>query len=745
MSNCKLVHRLPALLALAIVVAGVTAEAALASDTGPADRPRVGLVLGGGGARGAAHIGVLKELERLRVPIDAIAGTSMGAIVGGLYASGMSADELEQLVNSLDWARVLSDTPARSNLNFRRKQDDVRYPIELELGLRDAGLVLPMGLVQGQNLDLLLRDLTAVVAHIHNYDDLPIPFRAVASNIETGEAHVMAGGDLAKSIRASMSVPGLIAPASLDGTLLVDGGIVANLPIDVMQNMDVDIIIAVDVEFPLYPPEELQSATAITEQMLTVLTRKETLRQIATLQSTDVLIRPQLGTFSSSDFSASQEAVAKGIAATVQAEQRLRELAVDEQSFAAYSAARKPVPRGPGKLAFVRINHDDQIATSLLASRLGIFAGDSIDKQALAAAAGRVYALDLYQQVAYQLVEENGELGVVYTAVAKSWGPDFVNFGVSVEDDFDGSTGFNVLGRLTRTGLNSRGAEWRTDFLLGTDLSLYSEYYQPFGARLEYFVAPHLDLQQSNQNVFVNKQSTAQMRVASTEAGIDFGKELGSVGEIRLGVYSGRGESRIKIGDPAIPDDEFDTGGIFAGLQVDTFDDSRFPRTGSRAALRWDVSRESLGADVNFETLQADYLSAWSRGKSTLQLGLSYATTFDTDDLPREYFPLGGFLHLSGLERGRISGPHAALGRLVYYRLVSDYTGGLFEVPVYLGGSVEAGGVWQSRSDMSLDSTLAGGSVFAAFDAYFGAIYLAAGFAEGGERAYYLLIGSPTR
>lgn len=745
MSNCLNVRGLSVLLALAIVVASTTTQAEVANQSKNSDRPRVGLVLGGGGARGAAHIGVLQELERLRVPIDAIAGTSMGAIVGGLYASGMSADELEQLVNSLDWARVLSDTPERSNLNFRRKQDDVQYPVELELGLRDGTLVLPMGLVQGQNLGLLLHDLTAGVAHIENYDNLPIPFRAVASNIETGDVHVMASGDLAESIRASMSVPGMIAPIRLDGKLLVDGGIVANLPIDVMRSMDVDIIIAVDVEFPLYSPQELQSATAITEQMLTILTRKETLRQIATLQPSDVLIRPQLGTLSSSDFSASADAISKGIAAAIQAEGRLQELAVDEQAFVVYSAGRKPAARALESLAFVRIEHDDPIATSLLRSRLGVFVGDAIDEQALAAGAGRVYALDLYQRVGYQLVEEDGEVGVIYTAVAKSWGPDFVNIGVSVEDDSDGSTGFNVLGRLTRTGLNSRGAEWRTDFQLGTDLSLFSEYYQLFGARLNYFVAPYVDLQQRNQNIFVDDQATAQLRVISDEFGLDFGMELGATGELRSGVYSGSGESRIKIGDPRMPKNEYDTGGVFAELQLDTFDDSRFPRSGSRATLHWDMSRQSLGADRNFETLEADYLSAWSRGKSTLQLGLSYATTFDADDLPQEYFPMGGFLRLSGLERGRISGPHAALGRLIYYRLVSDYTGGLFDVPVYLGGSLEAGGVWQSRSDMSFDSSVTSGSLFAAFDAYFGAIYFAAGFAEGGERTYYLLIGSPAR
>lgn len=748
MSNSKVVHSLSAILMLAMVFTTAAAEVESVDATVAGERPRIGLVLGGGGARGAAHIGVLRELERLRVPIDAIAGTSMGAIVGGLYATGMSAADLEEVVRSLDWAKVMSDTPQRSELNFRRKQDDVQYPADIEFGLRGGALVLPNGVVQGQNLGLVLRDLTATVAYIDNFDDLPTPFRAVASNIETGEPYVMASGSLARSIRASMSVPGLIAPVRLDGKLLVDGGIVANLPIDVMRTMNVDIIIAVDVEFPLYAPDELHSAAEITEQMLTILTRKETLRQIATLQPSDVLIRPKLGTFASSDFANVAQAIENGlaaVAAVAAVEDRLRELSVDEQTYADFTARRKPRTSDDNRLAFVRIEHDDRIANELLMSRLGVFPGDSIDAGHLAAGANSLYGLDLYEQVSYRLEEEDGKTGIVYTAVAKSWGADFFNFGVSVQDDFDGSTTFNAFGRLTKAGINSRGAEWRTDFQLGTDLALLSEFYQPFGKGLKYFVAPRIDLQQSNQNIFFDDQPVAEFRTTASEFGIDLGAELGNVGEARVGVYSGSGAARIKLGDPAVVDNHFDTGGIFAQLRFDSLDDSRFPRTGVKADFKWDMSRRSLGADVNFEIFAADYLSAWSRGKSTLQLGLSYATTFDAADQIQEYFPLGGFLHLSGFAPGQVTGPHAALGRLVYYRLVSDYTGGLFEVPIYLGGSVEAGNVWQSRADMSFSSLRINGSLFAAFDTYIGAIYIATGFAEGGEQAYYLSIGSPPR
>ena len=709
------------------------------------DRPRIGLVLGGGGARGAAHIGVLQELERLQIPVDAIAGTSMGAIVGGLYAAGTSADELEQIVNSLDWSLALSNTPRRPDLTFRRKQDDVRYPISLELGVRDGDIVLPMGVVQGHNLDLILRELTADAAHITDFDELPIPFRAVAANIETGETYVMAGGDLARSMRASMAVPGLIAPTLVDGNMLVDGGIVANLPVSVMREMDVDIIIAVEVDFPLYSKEELNSAPAITEQMLTILMRRETQRQIATLEPDDVLIQPALDTFASSNFFEASTAITRGVEAIDNVEDRLLELAVDDETFATYLAGRAPTSRESDTLEFVRINHDGSLAPEFLMARLGIHAGDTLDPDHLAGGANRLYGLDMYEQVNYRVVDEEGSIGVEYTAEPKSWGPDFLNVSIGVQDDFDGSTAFNLGARLTKTGLNKRGAEWRTDFQLGTDLLLQSEFYQPFGSELKYFVAPRFDVHQNNQNVFINGQDTAQLRVAEGEIGLDIGAELGTFGEFRLGVYTGNGKSRVKIGDPNIPSYKYDTGGIFALLQVDTFDKTRFARTGFTSRLKWDVSSEALGASTGYDKLEFDILSAWSRGKSTLHAGISFSTTFDVIDQLHEFTPMGGFLRLSGLDYGEISGPHAGIVRLIYYRQLGDYSGGLLEIPVYLGASAEFGNAWLNRSDIEFDSSIAAGSLFAALDTYFGAIYFAVGFAEGGERAYYLSIGTPPR
>lgn len=708
-------------------------------------RPRIGLVLGGGGARGAAHIGVLKELERMHIPIDAIAGTSMGAIVGGLYATGLNADELERLVESLDWAAALSDAPARKTLSFRRKQDEREFPVDFELGIRAGEFQLPKGVVQGQTLDLLLRELTLDASHISNFDDLPVPLRVIASDIVTGDAVVMSGGDLAMSIRASMSVPAVFAPVQIDGRWLVDGGIVGNMPIDVMKTMGVDIIIAVDVELPLYSADELESVVAISEQVLTILMRKETLRQIGTLSESDVLIRPMLGTYSSSDFDGIVETILPGQNAVLEHSDKLAKLSLADADWEQYEAQRKPLSKERGKLAFVRVAHDGQLAPEVLESRLSVEAGDDINAAILAENANRLYGLQLYEHVGYRLVEENGETGVEYHAVPKTWGPNFLQFGVTLEEDFEGSTRFNLAARMTRAGLNKLGAEWRTDLQLGTDPALLTEFYQPLSFDSRVFVAPRLTVRQSNLNAFALDETIARYRLSEGEISLDLGREIGTAGEFRAGVYRGVGEARVKVGDPGLANINFETGGVFARLRFDTVDNSRFPTEGILADVLWNMSRPSFGADYSFDTISGDFSKTWSRGKSSLQLGLNYATTLDSDSTVQDFFPMGGFLRLSGLERGEIAGPHAALVRLVYYRRVGNTTGGIFDTPVYLGTSLEAGNVWQSRDDIAFNSMQLNGSLFAGLDTYIGPVYFAAGFAQGGGTNLYLFIGAPPR
>jgi NTE family protein len=668
----------------------------------------------------------------------------MGAVVGGLYATGMSAEDLEDLVGSLDWAAALSDKPDRQDLSFRRKQDDSLSPIDFELGVRGAELVLPKGAIQGQKLDMLLRELTFGVSHIRDFDNLPIPFRAIASDIERGEIWVMDKGDLAQSIRASMSVPGVFAPVRIGDRLLVDGGIVGNLGVNVMQEMDVDVIIAVDVEFPLYGPEELDSALTISEQMLTILIRKETLRQIERLGTEDILIRPELGTFASTNFADILETVEPGEAAAREQTSKLEALSLDTAAWDAYLAQRTHPASPASQLAFVRIIDDGELAPEVLQLKLSVKAGDPIDHALLAHNADRLYGLGLYEKVSYELVDEGKRTGVEYRARSKSWGPTFLQVGVSLEDDFEGSTAFNLEARVTRMGINRLGAEWRNDLRLGTDPKLFSEFYQPLSSDSRLFIAPHISVEQSNINAFAADTRIARLRLSEAEAGIDMGRELGRVGEFRVGLFRGGGEARVQVGDPALPNVDFNAGGAFARLRYDSLDNARFPRRGMRGDIKWTLSRPELGADSEFDTVEGEVMQTWSRGKNSLQLGMSYATTLESDGAFQDFFPMGGFLRLSGLERGEIAGPHAALAKLVYYRRIGDKTG-IMDSPIYVGMSAEAGNVWLTRSEMSFDSMILNGSLFVGFDTFLGPVYVAAGFAEHGQSNFYLFIGAPPR
>jgi NTE family protein len=669
----------------------------------------------------------------------------MGAIVGGLYAAGLSPEELERAIRSLDWTDAFQDAARREDLTYRRKQDDVDFPIDFELGLNHGALQLPLGLIQGQKLGLILQNLTTQVANVQDFDELPIPFRAVASDIETGKAVVMSHGDLTLAMRASMSAPGIFAPAVVDGRTLVDGGLSGNVPVAAIRSMDVDVIIAVDVEFPLYSAQELNSAVDITAQMLTVLIRNETRRQLDTLDEDDVLIRPELGDFGSTNFEGITKAVEPGVVATTALAARLRELSLDERAWQRYQAKRR-LPRQPVyTFDFVRIVDEGPLSERVLKSRLRTKPGKPVTDEMLEEDAARLYGLDLYSQVGYRLLREGGRRGVEFHTRPKSWGPNVLQFGMSVEDDFEGSTAFNVSSRYTRVGVNALGAEWRTDLQLGTEPYLRSEFYQPVSYDSRWFVAPRIDLEQTNFNVFTDGESIARFRLSRGELAFDMGRELGRWGEIRVGAFRGTGNARVKVGDPSIPNIDFETGGLSATFGIDTLDDANIPRGGSRLDARFTASRPGLGADSSFDTVEADWSSVWTRGRHSLQLGLELRTTIRSDELIQNFFRLGGFLRLSGLERGEISGPHAGLTRLVYYRRSGETGGGLFDIPLYLGASVEAGNVWDTRSEISFDSLRINGSLFAGYDTYFGPLFLGAGFGEAGNTSFYLFLGALPR
>jgi len=341
----------------------------------PAARPRIGLVLSGGGARGLAHIGVLKVLEELRIPIDAIAGTSMGAIVGGLYASGMRADDLERELIAIRWDQVFSSRVERQQLSQRRKEEDFEVSTAIELGLRDGTLRAPQSAVSSRGLESLLRRLTLPVRDISRFDALPIPFRAVATNMETGQAVVLDHGDLALALRSSISVPGVFAPIEVDGLMLGDGGLVDNVPAAVARHLAVDRLIVVNIGTPLAGRESLNSVLGLTQQMINILTEQNVQRSLATLQPDDVLIAPQLGALAASDFDRARDIVSLGLSGTRDARERLAPLSLGQDAYASWQrmhAAHPPraTPLVSVELTGSTITNPERLA-AMLESRVG--------------------------------------------------------------------------------------------------------------------------------------------------------------------------------------------------------------------------------------------------------------------------------------------------------------------------------------------------------------------------------------
>jgi NTE family protein len=653
----------------------------------------------------------------------------------------MTPAELEDLVKSIDWEDSFRDDSARENRPYRRKQDDDDFPMRLELGVRDGEVRIPLGFIQGQKLGLILREKTLAVSGIDDFDRLPIPFRAVASDIQSGEMYVMSSGDLPTAMRASMAVPGAFAPVLIDGHALVDGGLVGNIPVSVIRQMNVDVVIAVDVEFPLYGPEELVSAIDVTAQVLTILIRKETLRQIETLRDDDLLIRPALGNYGSTNFAEISTTIEPGAAATLLHADRLSRLALDEAGFSAHLESRRKAITPIPNIEFLRVVDDGPLSAKVLEARLKYVAGDEQQVAKLSSDAARLHGLGLYEQVDYRLVGADGQNGIEFLTRSKAWGPNFLRFGVDLQDNLQGDTSFNLSARIIRRGLNALGAEWRTDLQIGTEPYLKSEFYQPLSFDSRYFIAPRLVLEQTNLNAFVGQNNVGRYRISNSGIALDLGRELGLWGELRIGAFAGKGSAKVTVGAPDLPESSFDAGGFFTTFNLDTRDNADIPLQGWQVDIEFTVSEPALGADTSFELLETKFTKVWTRGRHSLNAGVMFNTSFDADDLVQNYFPLGGFLNLSGLAKGEISGPHAGFARMVYYRRTGETAPNIFDAPVFVGISLEAGNVWQSRSEARNASLLYNGSVFAGVDTFFGALFIGAGLSEGGDSNFYVLLG----
>lgn len=737
LSRCSLT-----ILCLSLLLGALPAQAApcdrlAAKDPG---RPRVGLVLGGGGARGAAHVGVLKVLERMQIPIDCIAGNSMGAIVGGLYASGLSPEEIEREMVGMDWDDVLDDKPPRPEQQFRRKRDDDNYLVKKYIGYENGKLELPLGWIQGQKFDLELARLTKHVAGVQTFDELPIPFRAVATDIETGEALVLDSGNLARSIRASMAVPGAFDAVEIEGRLLVDGLVSNNVPIDVARAMGADIVIVVDVGTPLMKRAEINSILTVVGQISNILSARNVEEQLRTLSERDVYIKPDLGDITTSDFKRAADAIAVGEKAANASQASLATLVAGLGRPAANVAERRATSKTPPEVAFVRVQADTTIGEDVLLYPFQPLIGKPLDDATLKQAIEELYGWNIFESVRYEVVQEGGRKGLLLHIKEKSWGPNYVQLGLALSSDMDGEGTWDVGVSVLKTALNRYAGEARFAGQIGENPLAFAEFYQPIGAALRYFVNVRMFYDSRNSSRFVGDDQVQDYRVHRYGGDLSIGRTLADWGEIRIGLRRYGGEADLHVGDLAASSNyDFDSGELYGRAMYDTLDNRNFPHAGSLARVEWSESITDLGAEKGFSQLDVSAAAAHSWGKNSAFAGVQFQYTADGTAPIQNRFRAGGLTQLSGFVQNELSGQQVLLLRSGFYRRL----GNIEWLPLYAGMTVEYGNVYEKRDDISLatDKAMLAASVFLGVDSVLGPIYLAYGHAEQGHDSVYLFLG----
>lgn len=703
-------------------------------------QPRTGLVLSGGAARGLAHIGVLKALTERGVRIDAIAGTSMGAVIGGLYAAGYSTDELEKLALELDWQQVLSDDPPRRDIPFRRKQDDRDFLVKRKLSFREDGsLGLPLGVIQGQNLALLLERLLVHASDTRDFDRLPIPFRAVATDIANDEKVIFRSGHLPQAIRASMSIPAVFAPVEIDGRLLVDGGMVDNIPMDVARDMGVDRLIVVDIGTPLLPREQLLTVVDVLNQSTTMMTRRNSEAQLATLRPEDLLVQPMLAGIGSTDFDRAEQLIDAGYRAASALESRLTSMSSRSGGNLALSLARSAEPRSP-VINRVRIENDSKVDDAVIRRHIRQQEGKRLDLQDLQNDMGTLYGLDYFDQVEYRVVHGKSGNTLVITTREKRSGTDYLRLGINLSDDFRGDSDFNIGASFRKNGINTLGAEWLTRLQLGDRQEFFSEFYQPLDAGSRWFVAPTLIAEAQNVEALIDNDPIAEYRLQRYGYGLNLGRQIANNGEIRFGVGQAWGEADVRVGDRQLPDFSFEEGYYQLQYSFDTMDNVDFPREGEDIALTLRQYDPALGSDERYRQWELRLDKAFNFGLDTLVLGGRYGRTLDDAEVVTSSFLLGGARQLSGYRQDALPGQNVSLARMIYFRRITPRSFLPLDFPLYLGASLERGRAW--NNDSLFDSGyINAGSIFIGYETPLGPLNFSYGLNDESQRALYMNLG----
>jgi NTE family protein len=716
-----------------------------------AERPKIGIAFSGGGARGIAHIGVLQALEELKIPIDYIAGTSMGSIVGGLYASGLSSKELDNAVRQIDWESIFNLKNDRNQLSYREKQNQRRF-FQLEFGLdKNYSLTSSAGLVGGQNLLLALKRLTRGV-RLKSFSQLPIPFRAVATDINTAEPFVLKKGDLALTLRASMAVPFAFSPVEIDGHLLVDGGILNNLPVDVVRAMGADIVIAVNISMPLKEIKASSSFFTIASQSLDTALIQNTRRA---LEHADIIITPELKGYGFTDFSKGVEMISKGYEAIIkksQLFQAFRLSATDYDSYRANVNAKKPPLPKKITPSFLKFTGNKRTSNKLLQKKLEGLIGKQLNIDQLEKETNSLMSLNDFEQITYDIIDnKQGDTGLSFDIREKRWGPNYFRFGLNTTTSFSDKAELITLLRHEQLNINRFGAEWITEIGMGAGYGFLTEFYQPLDYKRKYFIAPYANFSRIFTEIFENKQGIAEYDLKRFLLGLDIGMNFGNYAELRVGIQHKQLTANLRIGDPnKLPIGATEEELITLRFGYDTLDDRVFPRKGRRIKFASEIYNQSFGSESDYQKITLDMRQMFPlNNRLTLMTNASLFTFLHSTAPIYEAFSIGGLNYLAGYPEGDIGGKHALVlqfGGLYNPTNLLETTHKQGEVLSALGirlvGLLHAGNAWDSYQDINMTDLLYGGLAGFVWDTPFGSVLLGTGYTKEGSLNYYLSLGN---
>ncbi|MYN04156.1 patatin domain-containing protein [Pseudoduganella sp. DS3] len=704
-------------------------------------RPKVALVLSGGGARGFAHVGVLRALQEMRIPIDLVVGTSMGSVIGGAWAAGASLKDLEKMAATTDWDSVVADRPARDELHFRRRDEDILLPSRIEFGITLKGVQGPPGAAGNAALEMALQRLLPPGTRDLPVSQLPLPFRSVASDLLTGELVVLDNTPLFQTMRASLAVPGVFAPVRIKDHLVVDGGLVRNLPVDMARAMGADIVIAVNVGTTLAPEKELGSALGVANQMLQILTEQNVQRSLSELRKDDILIAPKLDGVSFLDFSTWDKAMKAGEAAARELQPRLAALALPEREYVSRESLRLATPADTDravKLAKVQVQGTRDVNPEVLISQSGLEPGQPTTREQVRQAAVALYGRGDMARVETDIDDLDGERTVTIRATEAEWARSRMRVGLELTSDFRDSNDFAIKVMHVRSALNSWGGEIRTEGRLGNERGLGVQWWQPLGAGGKWFFMPSAQIGKIAGDIFVKQQRMARVSYSARSASLALGRQFGNWGELSFGVsrqaYSVR---------PVIPQDptaevarKYDST-TFARFRVDTLDSLAFPTRGTLLTIgrqRTPGSGQGVGtaaSNWSATVLQAFRVDNWA-GHVSLEWAKAQAGASPV--------ALGGFLRLSGTPTNSIQDPTLMLGRVVLARRIASLPSA-FGGTMRAGFSLEAGGGFDRASDATGRALKQAGSAFLSVETRFGPLFLGAGATREGEQTLYLFLG----